>query len=283
MVKKKRRRLKKKVRVFLILFILLVSILCWIFSKYDNYNIEEKNNEKLNDKIDKNLIIKEIMSYDVDFDGLFLEYIYNDYSIDVLIELKEKLVNNVYDNKIWHEITGNSFIVLNDKYNGLLGENNNIKVIDSVNNTIGFVGDVSLADDWYIAPKYDERAKGVYGILSNDVVDIMKSADVMVANNEFTISNRGSKMPKKYYTFRAKPERLSIYDEMGVDLVTLANNHIFDYGEDAFLDALGHLDEYNMPYIGAGRNLEEASKAYYFIINGYKIGFVNATRAEKYI
>lgn len=283
MVKKKRRRLKKKLRLFLILFILLVSILCLIFFKYDNINLKEKNDEKLYDKIDKNLIIKEIMSYDVDFDDLFLEYIYNNYGIDVLIELKEKMVNNAYDNKTWHEITGNSFIVLNDKYNGLLDQINNIKIIDSVNNTIGFVGDVSLADDWYIAPKYDERGKGVYGILSNDVVDIMNSADVMVANNEFTISNRGSKMPKKYYTFRAKPERLSIYEEMGVDLVTLANNHIFDYGEDAFLDALGHLDEYNMPYIGAGRNLEEASRPYYFIVNGYKIGFVNATRAEKYI
>lgn len=279
MVKKKRRRLKKKVKLFLYLFILLIIILCLFFIKYNNINVEEK----LDDKVDKNVIIKEIMSYDVDFDNLFLEYIYNDYGIDVLIKLNESFVNNTYDNKIWHEITGNSLIVLNDKYNGFLDKNDNIKFVDSINNTIDFVGDVSLADDWYIAPKYDERGKGIYGILSNDVVDIMKSADVMVANNEFTISNRGSKMSKKYYTFRAKPERLSIYDEMGVDLVTLANNHIFDYGEDAFLDALGYLNEYDIPYIGAGRNIEEASKAYYFVVNGYKIAFVNATRAEKYI
>ena len=58
---------------------------------------------------------------------------------------------------------------------------------------------------------------------------------------------------------------------------------LFDYGKDAFLDAIGHLNEYNMPYIGAGRNISEASRPYYFVVNGYKIGFVNATRAEKFI
>lgn len=90
-------------------------------------------------------------------------------------------------------------------------------------------------------------------------------------------------MPKKYYTFRASPDRLSIYEEMGVNLVTLANNHIYDYGETAFYDALDALEDYNIPYIGAGRNIEEAKLPFYYIINGYKIGFVNATRAEKFI
>jgi poly-gamma-glutamate synthesis protein (capsule biosynthesis protein) len=149
--------------------------------------------------------------------------------------------------------------------------------------TLSFVGDVSLADNWYIMPEYDKRNKKVYGILSEEVVQIMTSSDIMVANNEFTISNRGSKMPNKYYTFRGKPERLNIYKEMGVNLVTLANNHIYDYGKTAFNDAIDALNEYDIPYIGAGKNIEEAKEPFYYIINGYKIGFVNATRAEKYI
>jgi poly-gamma-glutamate synthesis protein (capsule biosynthesis protein) len=123
----------------------------------------------------------------------------------------------------------------------------------------------------------------VHGILEKEIVDIMKSSDIMVANNEFTVSNRGSKLPNKYYTFRAKPERLSIYDEMGVDIVSIANNHVYDYGEDAFLDMLGHLKEYDMPYVGGGKNIDEATRPYYFVANGYKIAFIAATRAEKYI
>ncbi len=160
----------------------------------------------------------------------------------------------------------------------------NVKVIDIDGEvTISFIGDVSLADDFEIIPYYDSRGEGVYGILSTEVVDIMKSFDIMVANNEFTVSNRGSKLLNKYYAFMAKPERLAIYDEMGVDIVSIANNHVYDYGEDAFLDMLKYLKEYDIPYVGGGKNIEEAKAPYYFITNGYKIVFILATRAEKYI
>ena len=232
-------------------------------------------------------IINNILTYELEegIDKTFLTWINNNYGINTLEELETSLKKTTYNSNIWHTLTSNSLIVLKDQYNNVTSDR--IKELtpkQSSNEVVlSFVGDVSLADDWYIMPKYDERGKKVYGILSESVVNIMTSSDIMVANNEFTISNRGSKMPKKYYTFRASPERLSIYEEMGVNLVTLANNHIYDYGETAFYDALDALEDYNIPYIGAGRNIEEAELPFYYIINGYKIGFVNATRAEKYI
>ena len=64
----------------------------------------------------------------------------------------------------------------------------------------------------------------------------MNNSDFMVVNSEFTVSNRGKAMAGKQYTFRAKPERLNIYHEMGVDLALLANNHVYDFGKDAFLE-----------------------------------------------
>ena len=42
----------------------------------------------------------------------------------------------------------------------------------------------------------------------------------------------------------SKEERLNIYKEMGVNLVSTANNHIYDYGEEAFLDTLKYLNMY---------------------------------------
>lgn len=159
----------------------------------------------------------------------------------------------------------------------------NVKVLDSKDvSTISFVGDVSLADNWFIMPYYDSRG-GINGVLGSKMLDIMKSSDIMIANSEFTVSNRGTALPNKMYTFRAKKERLSIYDEMGVDMVTLANNHVYDYGLDAFNDMLDAFNEYKIPHIGAGHNIEEAKRPYYFIINGYKIAFVSASRAEKNI
>ena len=175
-------------------------------------------------------------------------------------------------------------MVLNDLYNKKYESMDNVKIIESKgDSTLSCGDDVSLADNWAIMPEYDKRGKKAFGILSKEVVDTMNNSTLMVANSEFTVSNRGTPIKGKTYTFRAKPERLNIYYEMGMDLLTLANNHVYDYGNDAFLDMLDAFDEYKLPHIGAGKNIEEAKKPYYFIINGYKIAFVNATRAEKNI
>ena len=149
--------------------------------------------------------------------------------------------------------------------------------------TVSIVGDISLADNWEVMPQYDSRGQGVNGILSDEVLKIMRESDYMIANSEFTVSNRGTKIPGKMYTFRASPERLSIYGDMGVDLVTLANNHVYDFGPLAFSDMLDSFKAIKMPYIGAGRNLDEAKRPYYLTLpNGYRVAFVNATRAEKW-
>ena len=169
-------------------------------------------------------------------------------------------------------------IKLREKYG-----KNTVKIIETKDNiTLDFVGDVSLADNWYIAPKYDSRG-GISGILGDSMLEEMKSATVMVANSEFTVSNRGTKMSGKTYTFRAKQERLKIYDEMGVDLVSLANNHVYDFGKDAFMDMLDSFEEYEIPHVGAGRNLDEAKTPFFFIINGKSYAFFGTTRAEKNI
>ena len=151
------------------------------------------------------------------------------------------------------------------------------------NTKVSIVGDISLADNWSLMPAYDQRGQGVNGILSERVLEQMRSSDLMIANSEFTVSERGTPLPGKAFTFRANPSRLSIYDDMGVDLVTLANNHVYDFGADAFYDMLDAFDEKGLPRIGAGHNLEEAKKAYYFEApSGQTIAFVNASRAEKW-
>ena len=75
---------------------------------------------------------------------------------------------------------------------------------------------------------------------------------------------------------------MALLQEMGTDLVSLANNHVYDYGPDALLDTADLLDEAGIPYVGGGRNIEEAKRPVYFISNGIKIGFVGASSAEQY-
>ena len=273
-----KRKLKKKVKIFIvIIFILTVVLGALLLFK------PSKNSVKKENKVDINIVDKVYKRINDDELNIeFLTWINKNYK-DSLNKINKLLKKDSYDRKMWHEATGNSFIVLKDLYENKYENMDNVKIISSKDqSTISFVGDVSLADNWFIAPVYDERG-GISGILGDKMLKIMTSSDVMIANSEFTVSSRGAKIPNKMYTFRAKKERLSIYDEMGVDMVTLANNHVYDYGADAFLDMLDAFNEYKIPHIGAGHNIEEAKKPFYFIINGYKFAFVSATRAEKFI
>ena len=226
-------------------------------------------------------IIDSIIAYNKELNKAFLEYIYDKYGRDSLIKIEASLMDSSYSNKKWHDVTGNSYIVLNDLYNDSYNNMDNVKIVDTNGDVnISFVGDISLADNFDIMPYYDSRGEGVFGILSTEVVDKMKNSDIMVANNEFAVTNSNDKI-NKLYNFKAKPERLNIYREMGVDLVSTANNHVYDYGEEGLLDTINYLDEYDIPNVGAGKNINEAKEAYYFIAGGYKFSFISASRAEK--
>lgn len=220
----------------------------------------------------------------------YLTFISDSYGETVIETVYHELKDGTYSNGIWHQLTGNSAVVLYDIYSGALDRNSDayrsdIRVLDNPGKTanICVIGDISLADNFDIFPKLLERENGLEGILSKDVIEILQNADITVANNEFCFSDRGEPMERKMYTFRANPENISYMQELGIDLVTLANNHVYDFGKDAFLDTLATLSDGNIPYIGAGKDISEAKKPFYFIVNGYKYAFTAATRAEKFI
>ena len=64
----------------------------------------------------------------------------------------------------------------------------------------------------------------------------MREADIFMVNNEFTYTKRGTPTPGKTFTFRADPAHASYLLDMGADLVSLANNHSYDYGEVSLTD-----------------------------------------------
>lgn len=147
--------------------------------------------------------------------------------------------------------------------------------------TMAFGGDVCFHDEY--ANMYSLRNRGgkIESSLSADLLEEMRGADILMVNNEFSYSNRGEPLPGKAFTFRSRPENVKLLHEMGVDIVSLANNHVYDWGEDALFDTLDTLKSAGIPYIGAGRNLDEAKEPYYFEINGRIIAFVSATQVER--
>jgi poly-gamma-glutamate synthesis protein (capsule biosynthesis protein) len=97
-------------------------------------------------------------------------------------------------------------------------------------------------------------------LIAPEVVDQIAAADAFVLNLECCISDRGEPFPDpdKPFFFRAPPVAASRLAELGVDAVTLANNHALDYGPEALLDTLTHLDAAGIAAAGAGANDELA-------------------------
>ena len=81
-----------------------------------------------------------------------------------------------------------------------------------------------------------------------------------MVNNEYAYSDRGYPLPGKTYTFRAMPTRVQVLQRIGTDVVSLANNHVYDYGEDALLDTLETLENVGIPYVGAGGEISKKRK-----------------------
>ncbi len=154
-------------------------------------------------------------------------------------------------------------------------------VDDSFSYTLCFAGDINFDDTWSNMVYYHNNGDNIYNCIDEDFINEMNAADIMWINNEFTYSDGGSPMPGKAYTFRANPQNVYILNQLGVDIVGLANNHVFDYGEEAFLDTLATLEADGIPYVGAGRNIEEASSPVYMQLGDLTIAYVAASRAEK--
>ncbi len=106
-----------------------------------------------------------------------------------------------------------------------------------------------------------------------EVIDIFSSADIAAVNLETCVSNRGESEKPEGLGFRTPPEMLEGFVNAGIDIVNLANNHTRDFGYDALLDTLDHLEEYGIGYFGAGRDIDEAQSLYVKEVNGVKVGF----------
>lgn len=144
-----------------------------------------------------------------------------------------------------------------------------------------FAGDILFDKEYAVMATARQRGGTVEQAFSADLLERMRSADVMMVNNEFPYTDRGSAIEEKQFTFRANPATAAWLDDMGVDIVSLANNHAFDFGEVGLLDTLDTLKNVDMPYVGAGQDLAEASAPVYFIVGDMKIAFVSATQIER--
>ena len=137
---------------------------------------------------------------------------------------------------------------------------------------LAFAGDILL--DGFVGEQI-----GRYGVNFPfvKVASVLQKADLAFANLETPVSVRGEPADKMF-AFRSKPAALGGLSYAGIDGVSLANNHILDYGQTAMLDTLIHLDKYKIGHTGAGKNIEEAYKPYTKTVKGKRIAMLGVSR-----
>ena len=101
-------------------------------------------------------------------------------------------------------------------------------------------------------------------------------ADILFGNLECSVTKRGKKLAKTW-NFRAPPGRLLSLKRARFDVLNLANNHVWDYGEEGFRDTLAALHSRRFAFVGGGKNLEEALAPRILKRGGLKIGFLGLT------
>ncbi len=136
---------------------------------------------------------------------------------------------------------------------------------DSLKIKLYFAGDVTFANH------FENHVKDNYTYAFKKL-QWFSDADVSMFNLENPLTTNGQKV-EKLYNFRAKPEYVEILKDAGIDIVTIANNHIYDYGPQGLFDTITNLSKGNIYYIGAGRNIFEARHPVIFYIKGKKVAF----------
>lgn len=140
---------------------------------------------------------------------------------------------------------------------------------------------LALAGDTMLGRKVAERLTQVAPttLFSDEVVAATHEADLVVLNLECAISDRGEPWPDptKAFFFRAPPVAVEVLQHLGVDCVTLANNHALDFGAEALLDTFRHLAEGGIGWVGAGADEAAARTPVTLEAAGLRLGIVGVT------
>ncbi|HEV2244634.1 MAG TPA: CapA family protein [Streptosporangiaceae bacterium] len=139
--------------------------------------------------------------------------------------------------------------------------------------TLAFAGDVNFAGR-------TERLLGDPATAFGPIVSVLRSADFTALNLETAVTGRGMSQPKNYH-FRTTPLAFTALRDAGVDMVTMANNHVLDYGPVGLADTIAAAKAARFPYVGVGTNAAAAWAPYVTTIKGMTIAIVGVSQVAE--
>jgi len=140
---------------------------------------------------------------------------------------------------------------------------------------MNFVGDIMLARR-YENPGGVIDTAGVAAIFAPTLPCLGGAADITVANLESPLTDTGTPHPTKPILIRGRPANVAGLAYAGIDVVSLANNHIIDYGLAGMRQTQDSLRANGILFSGAGANAYEAYQPVFRLKNGINIAFLAA-------
>lgn len=142
--------------------------------------------------------------------------------------------------------------------------------------SITFIGDTLLGGD-----ARETLDREGYAHAFGGLAPLLSDTDLVVANHEGPITRadrratKGYNEGKKRRWYRARPDSVRALAEAGVGVVSLANNHVLDFGLEGLADTVGSLDAAGVPHCGAALDVRDAYRPAIVTAGGYRIAFLS--------
>lgn len=138
---------------------------------------------------------------------------------------------------------------------------------------IGFAGDTSFTGVF--------REKLISGkeVLSESLLELLEANDFNVCNFEGPATEAANTLRTDLRVV-SPPQSAGYLSDRHFNVFNLANNHLFDCGEDGFSDTLQEIQKANVHYFGAGRDIEAASKILYLEKNSIRAALIGFAHRE---
>ena len=217
-------------------------------------------------------------------DSAFVEYC-GGLRDGVYDDIVNYLSENEYSDDMWKEICGQSVFALYD-LSGADGDTDTEKeIIKETGDRLSlvFAGDVSLDSVWDWSPINvfaDKRSTLLESAFSVEIAEKMIGSDMFCVSLESPITATKDRLKGQNYAHAAKPEDAEVLGLLGIDIVNIANNRIYDCAAAGFSDTLNALGKSGVAYIGGGKNSADATSPCYVIAGGRKVAYIAASREK---
>ena len=108
------------------------------------------------------------------------------------------------------------------------------------------------------------------------VQEELESVDLLIANQE-SLPTGGAFEVSGYPNFSSPPHIIEDLKDMGVDVLSIANNHVLDQGEEGLLEAIQQMEKVEMPYVGAYKSVEDQQEDRIFQVENVSLGLLGYT------